>query len=102
MKRSMGVVLAVATIAIATAGTAYADSFTENKGGGVWVHGTSYSFPATKNAWSNYYHRDKTHSATVVGANGDRKFAKVERDAWANTEIHVGLSDPVHAYWNVY
>lgn len=99
MGRKVASISLAVGLAVASALPAYA--ITESVGGGTWVHGTSYTFPTTKNVWSNYVHSTKNHSSTAICGSHIVKATK-DPGVWSYATAHCNINQTANAYWNTW
>ncbi|AWB83468.1 lactococcin 972 family bacteriocin [Corynebacterium liangguodongii] len=72
----------------------------ESVGGGDWSYGWRLINGPTKECFSNYMHRSKSHTATA-SMGGDSRSATARSGNWANASVRAGYgSGTCFTYWS--
>ena len=76
------------------------NSYTEHVGGGTWDHGTTFILPASKQAYSNYYHVTLEHRSSC------RVGKKYGHSSWTSagdtsySQVTGGVKETSQAWWS--
>ncbi|WP_390884942.1 lactococcin 972 family bacteriocin [Corynebacterium rouxii] len=75
-------------------------STTEQVGGGTWTYGWNLINASTRQCFSRYIHRSKSHTATAI-MGGVTRSSTARSGSWASAEVVGELTlGTCNAYWS--
>ncbi len=75
-------------------------SYTESVGGGTWHHGTIYILPASKQAYSNYYHATLGHRSSCRVGSKYNGSGWTEAGNTSYSQVTGLISEKSQAWWS--